>query len=94
MVWFEELLPERALVAADDAARHCDLLLVVGTSAEVFPAAALPETARAAGACVVEVNVDATPLTPRADHSLRGAAGAVLPALVRAAWRPQSAQLS
>ncbi|MET0917075.1 MAG: hypothetical protein ABWY07_01425 [Burkholderiales bacterium] len=73
-------------MAADDAARQCDLLLVVGTSAEVYPAAALPETARAAGACVLEVNVDATLLTPRADPVLRGAAGTVLPALVRAAW--------
>ena len=79
VVWFEELLPDAALAAAEDAARECDVLLVAGTSAEVYPAAALPETARGAGACVVEVNVEPTPLTPYADYALRGAAGVVLP---------------
>src|SRR5262245_33649627 len=86
VVWFEELLPERAIAAAEDAARECDVLLVVGTSAEVYPAAALPDTARAAGACVIEINPDTTPLTPLADFALRGRAGSVLPALARAAW--------
>jgi NAD-dependent deacetylase len=86
VVWFEELLPESALAAAEDAARECDLLLVVGTSAEVYPAASLPGSARAAGACVIEVNPGTTPLTASADYALRGPAGAVLPALVRAAW--------
>ncbi|MET0346846.1 MAG: NAD-dependent deacylase [Casimicrobiaceae bacterium] len=94
VVWFEELLPDDALAAAEDAARECDVLLVVGTSAEVYPAAALPETARGAGACVVEVNVEPTPLTPYADHALRGAAGVVLPALVRAAWSDRLSLLS
>lgn len=86
VVWFEELLPQDALAAAEDAARRCDLLLVVGTSAEVYPAAALPRQAQAAGACVVEINAQDTPLTAYADFSLRGRAGDVLPALVRAAW--------
>jgi len=86
VVWFEELLPEGALAAAEDAARECDVLLVVGTSAEVYPAAALPDAAHAAGACVIEVNPDTTPLTARADFALRGRAGAILPSLVRAAW--------
>ena len=86
VVWFEELLPERALAAAEDAARACDVLLVVGTSAEVYPAAAIPDLARAAGACVIEVNPGTTPLTSAVEHALRGRAGVVLPALVRAAW--------
>ena len=86
VVWFEELLPQDALAAAEDAARRCDLLLVVGTSAEVYPAAALPRQAQAAGACVVEINPQDTPLTADADYSLRGRAGDVLPALLRAAW--------
>jgi NAD-dependent deacetylase len=86
VVWFEEFLPAAALAAAEGAARACDLLLVVGTSAEVYPAAGLPDAARAAGACVVEVNPEATPLSARADYLLRGRAGAVLPALVAAAW--------
>jgi len=86
VVWFEELLPEGALAAAEVAARNCDVMMVVGASAEVYPAAALPDAARAAGACVIEINPDTTPLTARADFALRGRAGAILPALVRAAW--------
>jgi NAD-dependent deacetylase len=42
--------------------------------------------ARAAGASVVEINPEPTPITASADFSLRGRAGAVLPALVSAAW--------
>ena len=82
VVWFEEMLPERALAAAEDAARRCDVLLVVGTSAEVYPAAALPVLARRSGATVVEVNPNATSLSAAVDYVLRGAAGTVLPALV------------
>ena len=84
VVWFDELLPADALAAAEDAAQRCDVLLVVGTSAEVYPAAALPASARASGATVVEVNPNATPLSSSAHHLLRGAAGIILPALVAA----------
>ena len=73
---------------------RCDVLLVVGTSAEVYPAAALPEHARRGGACVVEINPNATPLTAHADHALRGPAGVVLPALVGAAFPRSLAQRS
>lgn len=82
VVWFEESLPELALSAAEDAARRCRVLLVVGTSAEVYPAAGLPELARRSGALVVEVNPNPTALSATADHVLRGAAGTVLPALL------------
>ena len=84
VVWFEEMLPEDALVAAEGAARRCDVLLVVGTSAEVYPAAALPALAQRSGARVVEINPTATALSAAADHVLRGASGAMLPALVAA----------
>jgi NAD-dependent deacetylase len=86
VVWFDEPLPAQALDRAEDAARRCDVLLVVGTSAEVYPAAALPIVARCAGALVVEVNPNATALTPHADFVLRGMSGVALPALVAAAW--------
>jgi NAD-dependent deacetylase len=82
VVWFEESLPERALAAAEDAARLCRVLLVVGTSTEVYPAAGLPELARRSGALVVEVNPNPTTLSATADYVLRGAAGSVLPALL------------
>jgi NAD-dependent deacetylase len=82
VVWFEEMLPQSALVAAENAARRCDLLLVVGTSAEVYPAAGLPLLARERGGLVIEINPNPTPLSARADFVLRGAAGIVLPQLV------------
>ncbi|MBK9114706.1 MAG: NAD-dependent deacylase [Betaproteobacteria bacterium] len=86
VVWFEELLPPDALAAAESAARRCDVLIVAGTSAEVYPAAALPDAALSRGARVVEVNPSETPLSAHADDVLRGPAGAVLPALVAAAF--------
>ena len=84
VVWFEEMLPQHAVAAAEDAVRRCDVLLVVGTSAEVYPAAALPVHAQRSGAIVVEINPNTTALSAAADHVLRGAAGVVLPALVAA----------
>lgn len=86
VVWFEELLPAEPLAKAEDAARRCNVLLVVGTSAEVYPAAALPDYARRGGACVIEINPNETPLTADADYSLRGPAGVVLPALLQATF--------
>jgi len=86
VVWFEEALPAEALERADDAARHCDIMIVAGTSAEVYPAAELPRTAKAAGALVVEVNPHETPLTRLAAYAIAARSGVALPALVAAAW--------
>lgn len=86
VVWFEEALPADALQAAEDAASRCQILLVVGTSAEVYPAAALPDNAKSAGATIVEINPNPTPLSHVADYVLRGPAGIMLPALVAASW--------
>jgi NAD-dependent deacetylase len=52
---------------------------VIGTSALVYPAAGLPEIARAAGAYLVEVNPERTPLSELCDESLNGKAGEILP---------------
>jgi NAD-dependent deacetylase len=82
VVWFGEALPQAAVAEALEAARHADAVLVVGTSSLVHPAAALPQVARAAGAFVIEVNPDPTPLTSLADVSLRGTAASLVPALV------------
>ncbi len=86
VVWFEEALPAAALAEAEAAALACDVFLVVGTSAEVYPAAALPLRARAHGALVVEINPAPTPLSREADHVVRMPAAQALPALVAAAW--------
>jgi NAD-dependent deacetylase len=84
VVWFGEALPEEAVGQAFAAAREAEVVLVVGTSSLVYPAAALPEVARAAGAFVIEVNPEPTPLSSIADVSLRGPAATVVPALVEA----------
>jgi NAD-dependent deacetylase len=81
VVWFGESLPRADFERATEAASDADLFLVVGTSATVWPAAGLIEVAVGAGALVIEVNREATPLTPLADLHLPGAAGEVLPAL-------------
>ncbi len=84
---FGEMLPAAVLEAASEAAR-CDLFLSIGTSSLVYPAAALPHEALEAGATLVEVNPDKTPLNRRADHILRGRAGEMLPELLRKAFSP------
>lgn len=88
VVWFGESLDADVLERSFDAARAADLCLVVGTSSVVYPAAAIPELARAHGAAVVEVNPEPTPLSERATVTLRGAAGLVLPELLGGVpWR-------
>ena len=82
VVWFGEALPTDAVGRAYGAAEGCDLMLVVGTSALVQPAAALPAIAKAHGAYVVEVNLDATPLSHLVDELHRGKAGEILPRLL------------
>jgi NAD-dependent deacetylase len=84
VVWFGESLPMAAVERAFAAAQHAEAVLVVGTSSLVYPAAALPQVARAAGAFVVEVNPEATPLTPLVQASLRGRAAELVPALLEA----------
>lgn len=84
VVWFGESLPERVTAEAWDRAASCQVLLVVGTSGLVQPAAQLPFIARDAGATVIEVNPDPTEVSAAAHIICRGAAGTVLPALVAA----------
>jgi NAD-dependent deacetylase len=79
VVWFGESLPEGAIEAAWSAFSRAGLMLVVGTSALVQPAASLPMLALQNGARLVEINPASTPLSPYADETLRGPAGTVLP---------------
>jgi NAD-dependent deacetylase len=71
--------PVEDLEEAGELVRECRVLLVVGTSGEVYPAAALPEEARRGGATVVDVSVGPTDVA--SDLRLRGKAGSVLPAV-------------
>src|SRR5690606_17360313 len=79
VVWFGELLPQDVLARAERAAMRCDLMLVVGTSALVHPAAGLPLLAREAGARIVVVNPERTPIDDLAAGVLRGPAGLLVP---------------
>lgn len=83
VVWFGERLPADALAAAESAAQRCDLMLVVGTSGEVYPAAGLAFAAHAAGAQVVVLNTEASALDGIAHAVLRGKAAELLPALLQ-----------
>ena len=85
-MWFGEALPEGALRRAFEAARSCDLLLSIGTSSVVFPAAQVPIDAHRAGAIVVQVNPNATELDSIADFNLCGKAAEMLPALMQRAF--------
>ena len=82
VVWFGEVLPGEVFGAAVEAAEHCSLLLVVGTSAVVEPAASLARVAAARGAKVWEVNPERTPLTPICDRSWQSPAGRVMAEVV------------
>jgi NAD-dependent deacetylase len=86
VVWFGETLPRSALEAAVEAARACDVFLSIGTSGVVQPAASLAYAAKNRGALLVEINLEPTPLTAKADFFLRGKSGEVLPGLVDAVW--------
>jgi NAD-dependent deacetylase len=81
IVWFGEALPRDALEAAFAAAHAADVMLVVGTSGVVQPAASLA-TKRCTNAYVIEINPEETALTPLVDRSIRAGASAVLPLLV------------
>lgn len=82
VVWFGEPLDPAVIGAAFEAAREADLCLVVGTSALVHPAASVPEVTLQSGGAVVEVNLEPTPLSPRATCSVVGRAGELLPEIV------------
>ncbi|MBI5239903.1 MAG: NAD-dependent deacylase [Elusimicrobia bacterium] len=82
IVWFGEALAPRDLEAAAAALQDCGLFMVVGTSAQVQPAASFAFAAVGRGVGVIEVNKEETPLSSLVSVSLRGEAGEVLPALL------------
>lgn len=82
VVWFGEALPTEALQAAWEAARASQVFFSIGTSALVYPAAGLPYQALEAGATLVEINLQPTPLSKVAHFTINGLAGEILPALL------------
>ncbi len=84
VVWFHEMLPNDALQDARAATQRCEVMLVIGTSGLVTPAASLPQIAKQGGATIIEVNPDYSMITRLADVKLSGPSGEMLPLLVAA----------
>ncbi len=84
---FGQSMPIDVMEMARAAAENCDLLIAVGSSLVVEPAASIPRLAKRAGARLVIVNRERTPLDGMADLIVRGEIGTVLPAMVGPATR-------
>ncbi len=82
VVWFGEILDSSILGSAFQAMETADVMMVIGTSGTVQPAASLGMAAKRAGAVVAEINLDPTPYTEAYDVSLTGKAGEIVPLLL------------
>jgi NAD-dependent deacetylase len=78
IVWFGDSLDATVLAAAAEALETCDLLVSIGTSGSVYPAAELPRLASARGTPCIEVNPEETPVSHWYDVHLRGGASEML----------------
>ena len=84
-VFFGEPIPMDAMYRSQEAAQSCDLILVIGTSAVVYPAADIPRVAKQAGAKVIEINPEKTDLTGRlSDFIIQEKAGVAIPQIIAA----------
>lgn len=83
VVWFGESLPPGVWQSAEQAIKSCDLLLVAGTSAVVYPAAGLVPLASSSGAKVIEINIEPSPMSGIVNVQLTGRAGEILPNLIQ-----------
>lgn len=79
VVWFGEAIPSHVLQKAFEASRDSFLMIVVGTSGVVQPAASMPLLAKQSGAYVIEINPDETPISPFADLCIRTSASQAMP---------------
>lgn len=82
VVWFGEMLPEKALSESEKAAMRADIFISAGTSGEVYPAAGLPGIAKRHGALTIDVNKTKSLLSSSADYFLEGSSGEVFPMLL------------
>lgn len=78
-VFFGEMIPPQHLLRSRQVASECDIMLVVGTSAVVQPAALMPVIAKESGSKVIEINPEKTPLTGiTSDYLIMGKAGEIM----------------
>ncbi|MBN2157828.1 MAG: NAD-dependent deacylase [Spirochaetes bacterium] len=83
VIFFGEMIPQEATVRSQEAARNADVVMVIGTSATVYPAAGIPLIAKQNNAVIIEFNIEETGLTNYAtDIFVRGKTGTTLPDLV------------
>jgi NAD-dependent deacetylase len=82
VIWFGEMLDPQVLESAYEAALNCGVMLVVGTSGVVQPAASMGMNAKSRGAYVVEINLEPTPYTGSYHLSILGKSGDIVPALL------------
>ena len=82
IVWFGESLSPDDLDDCSKALRHCHVLLIIGTSGVVYPAAGFASVAKETGAFVAEINLDPTPQSALVDISLQGRAKDLVPLLL------------
>jgi len=83
VVFFGEPIPWQVQVMSFKESKSCTAVLSIGTSAVVYPAASIPITAKEAGAIVIEINKEPTPMTDQiSDYLICGNAGEIIPAIV------------
>ena len=83
IVWFGESLDPDDLDRSTAAVGSCEVLLIIGTSGVVHPAASFAALARQAGAFVAEINLDPTPNSQVVDVAIQGRAKEIVPELIR-----------
>ena len=84
VVWFGEMLPAGAIEEAFRVAQRADVVLSIGTSAVVYPAADVPLVARDNGAYVAEINIETSAIGHLLNETVLGPSGTVLPSLIEA----------
>jgi NAD-dependent deacetylase len=84
VILFGEQLPMQVIRAAEREVRQCDILLIAGTSLEVYPVADLPRKARQVGAKLILINYEATPIDDVADVTIHGDVAEILPRITEA----------
>jgi NAD-dependent deacetylase len=82
IIWFGDQLDPQVVDHATQAISQCDLLIAIGTSAVIWPAAGYPQLAREQGAHCIEINPEASELSYLYHDVYRGPAGEVLPVLL------------
>jgi NAD-dependent deacetylase len=87
VVLFGEMLPEGEMEKAYALIERCSVLLIVGSSLSVYPAASFPAEAKRRGAVLVEVNSEPSEQTSLCDYRIFGQAGQILPGMAALALK-------